>query len=315
MAVSYTEWTRPASSGEGEIFSRSWQPEKPQAVIELVHGMAEHSGRYDLFARFLAGHGFAVYANDHAGHGMSARQQGYFAARNGWEYVVQDINALMDQAAESNPGLPLFLFGHSMGSFLSRSYLTRFGQRLRGCVLCGTMGENPAIRAGKAMAAMQCRLRGPRSSGRLLDKIATAGYNKRIQDPVSKSAWLSSVDQVCLDFDADAMCGFLFTASGYFDLFTGLTEVTSPQWAQKVPKGLPVFLIAGEEDPVGNYGAGPRQVAQALMDAGCAQVQLKLYPGMRHEVLNERGKERVYADVLDWLQPFILEGPKPGINH
>lgn len=305
MKIAYKEWTRPASSGEGEIFSRSWVGEEPKAVIQLVHGMAEHSARYDHFARFLCENGFAIYANDHAGHGMSARQQGYFAARNGWECVVRDINALMDEAAQNHPGLPLFLMGHSMGSFLSRSYLARYGERLRACVLCGTMGENPGIKAGKALAALQCRLRGPRSSGKMLDKIATGTYNSRIQKPVNKSAWLSTVDQVCIDFEADAMCGFPFTASGYHDLFTGLTEITSPQWAQKVPKELRVFLVAGLEDPVGSYGEGPKQVANWLKEAGVKQVDLKLYPAMRHEILNEKDKQQVYADVLGWLQEWV----------
>lgn len=305
MTTAYKEWTRPASSGEGEIFSRSWTGEFPRAVIQLVHGMAEHSGRYDHFARFLAANGFAVCANDHAGHGMSARQQGYFAARNGWEHVVQDLNALMDEAAGEHPGLPLFLLGHSMGSFLSRSYLARYGERLSGCILCGTMGENPGIRAGKALAAMQCRLRGPKSAGRLLDKIATGSYNSRIKNPVNSAAWLSTVDQVCLDFAADAMCGFPFTASGYYDLFTGLAEITSPQWAARVPQNLPIFLVAGEEDPVGSYGEGPKQVASWLREAGVKQVSLKLYPGMRHEILNEKDKEQVYADLLGWLQGLL----------
>lgn len=305
MTIAYKEWTRPASSGEGEIFSRSWTGESPRAVIQLVHGMAEHSGRYDHFARFLAANGFAVYANDHAGHGMSARQQGYFAARNGWEHVVRDLDALMDEAAGEHPGLPLFLLGHSMGSFLSRSYLARYGERLSGCILCGTMGENPGVKAGKALAALQCRLRGPRSSGRLLDKIATGSYNSRIQNPVNSAAWLSTVDEVCIRFAADAMCGFPFTALGYYDLFTGLTEISSPQWAAQVPQSLPVFLVAGEEDPVGSYGEGPRQVAGWLREAGVKQVDLKLYPGMRHEILNEKDKEQVYADLLAWLQGLL----------
>ena len=310
MDIAYKEWTRPASSGEGEIFSRSWIGPQPKAVIELVHGMAEHSGRYGHFARFLAGNGFAVYANDHAGHGMSARQQGYFAARSGWECVVKDLDALMDEAAQAHPGLPLLLMGHSMGSFLSRSYMARYGEKLAGCVLCGTMGRNPAIKTGKALAALQCKTKGPRSIGKMLDKISTDVYNKRIKNPVNTAAWLSTDDQVCIDFAADAMCGFPFTAQGYYDLFTGLTEVTAPQWAGRVPKGLPVFLVAGEEDPVGSYGAGPRQVAEDLRAAGVQQVDCKIYPGMRHEILNEIGKEQVYSDVLGWLQGVLAAGQR-----
>lgn len=301
MSVEVKEWFRPASSGWGQIFSRRWLGEDPKAVLVMAHGMAEHSGRYDHFARFLAENGFAVYMNDHAGHGRSAQIKGHFADKNGWEHVVSDLNALMDQAGEAHPGLPLLLMGHSMGSFLARSFLIRYGQRLRGCVLCGTMGKNPGVPAGKALSAVQMKVLGPRSRGEKLNSLATAGYNRRIENPVNASAWLSTDDSVCKAFEADPLSNFAFTAAGYHDLFTGLEEISSPQWAQKVPQDLPVFLIAGEQDPVGNYGQGPRQVADWLLAAGVRNVQMKLYPGMRHEVLNEKGKEQVYADVLAWL--------------
>lgn len=305
MAVEVKEWFRPASSGWGQIFSRSWTDGEPKAVILIAHGMAEHSGRYDHFARFLCENGFAVYMNDHAGHGRSAQIKGHFADKNGWECVVKDLNALMDQAVERHPGLPVFLMGHSMGSFLSRSFIARYGERLSGCVLCGTMGRNPGVPLGRALALAQIKLMGPRSTGRRLDAIASAGYNKRIERPVNGSAWLSTDDAVCRAFEADPLSCFPFTAAGYLDLFNGLTEISSPDWAGRVPKGLPILLIAGDQDPVGNYGEGPKQVAGWLREAGVRGVELKLYPGMRHEVLNEIGKEGVYQDVLAWLDAHM----------
>ncbi len=304
------EWFRPASSGWGQIFSRSWVEESslPRAVIVIAHGMAEHSGRYDHFARFLAENGFAVYMNDHTGHGRSAQIKGHFADKNGWECVVKDLNALMDQAAERHPGLPVFLMGHSMGSFLTRSFIVRYGERLAGCIICGTMGKNPGVPLGRAIASAQIRLMGPRSRGTRISKLASAGYNKRIEHPVNESAWLSTDDDVCRAFEADPLSDFPFTAAGYLDLFTGLSEISSPEWAGKVPKELPVFLIAGDQDPVGNYGAGPRQVASWLTEAGVRHVRIKIYPGMRHEVLNEVGKEEVYSDVLGWLEEVLTKG-------
>ncbi len=301
MSVTVQEWFRPASSGWGQIFSRSWVEEEPRAVLVIAHGMAEHSGRYDPFARFMAEHGFAVYMNDHAGHGRSAQIKGHFADKDGWECVVRDLHALACQAGERHPGLPVFLMGHSMGSFLSRSYIARYGQELKGCVLCGTMGKNPAVPAGKAMASLQARIMGPRSTGKKLNQLATTGYNKRIANPVNASAWLSTDDQVCRDFEADPLSNFPFTAAGYRDLFTGLSEISSPSWARRVPQELPVFLVAGDQDPVGQYGEGPRQVAEMLRAAGVRDVRLKLYPGMRHEILNENGKEEPCQDILDWL--------------
>ena len=211
----------------------------------------------------------------------------------------------MDQTVERHPGLPVFLMGHSMGSFLTRSFITRYGQRLTGCVICGTMGKNPGVPLGKAIASAQIKLMGPRSTGSRIDKLSSAGYNKRIENPVNSSAWLSTDDSVCKAFEADPLSFFPFTAAGYRDLFAGLSEISSLDWAQKVPKDLPVLLIAGDQDPVGNYGAGPRQVADWLQAAGVRSVQLKLYPGMRHEVLNEIGKEEVYSDVLKWLEELV----------
>ncbi len=301
------EWFRPASSGWGMVFSRRWLNEErePKAVLVIAHGMSEHSGRYDHFARFLAEKGFAVYMNDHPGHGRSAQIKGHFADKDGWEHTVSDLNALMDQAAGNHPGLPLFLMGHSMGSFLTRCYIVRYGQRLGGCVICGTMGQIPGVPLGRALASAQCRLLGPRSSGKSIDKLVSSGYNKRIEHPVNASAWLSRDDAVCKKFQADPLCGFPFTAGGYRDLFTGLSEISSPHWPSRVPKELPILLIAGEEDPVGSYGQGPRQVTEALRRAGVRDVTLKLYPGMRHEVLNELGKETVYEDVLGWLSKTL----------
>lgn len=301
------EGFHPASSGWGQIFSRSWVEEssEPRAVIVIAHGMAEHSGRYDHFARFLAENGFAVYMNDHAGHGRSAQIKGHFADKNGWECVVKDLNSLMDQAVERHPGLPVLLMGHSMGSFLSRSFIARYGDRLSGCIICGTMGKNPGVALGKAVAAAQMKLMGPRSRGERISKLASTGYNKRIEVPVNDSAWLSTDDAVCRAFEADPLCNFPFTAAGYYDLFTGLMEISSLEWARRVPKSLPIFLIAGDQDPVGNYGEGPKQVAGWLREAGVQSVRLKLYPGMRHEVLNEIGKEEVYQDVLGWLEEHI----------
>lgn len=303
MSVTVHEWFRPASSGWGQIFSRSWVGSDPKAVLVLVHGMSEHSGRYDHFARFLVENGFAVYMNDHAGHGRSAQVKGHFADKNGWECVVKDIDTLTDYAVEKHPGLPVFLMGHSMGSFLSRSYIVRYGaaRHLSGCIICGTMGKNPGVGVGKAVATAQIKLMGPRSRGDILSRLSSTDYNQRIENPVNGSAWLSTDDQVCKAFEADPLCNFPFTAAGYRDLFTGLAEISSPQWAGKVPKDLPIFLIAGDQDPVGNYGEGPKQVAEWLRAAGVREVQLKLYPGMRHEVLNEIGKEEAYQDVLDWL--------------
>lgn len=293
------QWMRPASSGEGEIFSQSWIPDAPKAVLQIAHGMSERSDRYDDFARFLAGHGYVVCMNDHAGHGPYAQTKGYFAEDGGWLHVVQDMKNLMDEVTAQYPGLPVFLMGHSMGSFLTRSYIIRHGG-LTGCILSGTMGHNGALRLGRMLAALQKKVKGSKSPGKLLAKMAMGGYNSQIENPVNGSAWLSTVDDVAIAYEADEHSAFIFTAGGYYDLFSGLLEVTDKGWAEKVPTDLPIYLFAGDADPVGNYGKGPLEVYEALQRTG-HDVELKLYPGKRHEMLNESNREEVYADVLGWL--------------
>lgn len=302
------EWARKASSGEGEIFSRLWVQAQPKAVIELAHGMAEHGERYDHFARFLVEQGYAVCMNDHAGHGRSGGTKGHFADKNGWVHVVSDLHLLRQEVSGQYPGLPFFLMGHSMGSLLSRSYLTRY-DGLTGCVLCGTIGVNPALGAGLALSSLQMKIRGPRSQGRMLDKLTSMGTLKRIAAPVNSFAWLTTVNEVCEAYEKDENCGYPFTAAGYHDLFTGLKAVTGTGWAEQVPKNLPLFVIAGAEDPMGAYGKGPQQVFGWLKETGHEKAALKLYPGMRHEILNEREKEQVYRDVLVFLDG-CLQGEK-----
>ncbi|QUH18451.1 alpha/beta fold hydrolase [Alkaliphilus sp. B6464] len=301
--VEKKQWMRSASSGDGKIFSRLWVGEEKRAVLQIAHGMAEHSARYDDFACFMAEHGYVICMNDHAGHGPYARTKGHFSDKDGWEHVVQDMKNLMDEVSEQYQGLPVFLMGHSMGSFLSRSYIIRNGG-LTGCVLAGTMGYNGGLRFGRMLAIIQKKLKGPKSRGKFLDKLGTGNYNKRISNPVNNFAWLSTVDEVCIAYEEDEYCGFEFTAAGYYDMCSGLMEINSSDWAAKVPKDLPLYLLAGDDDPVGNYGKGPREVYDALVATG-HDAQLKLYPGKRHEMLNESNRQEVYNDVLDWLDKHI----------
>jgi alpha-beta hydrolase superfamily lysophospholipase len=318
--ISDYEWLRPASSGQGEIFSRLWLPgavmeaipsaptvTPPRAIIQIAHGMAEHSARYDEFARFLTGKGFVVCMNDHAGHGAHADKNGtlgYFADERGPYHVTEDMHSLFDAVIKKDSTLssiPKFLLGHSMGSFLSRKYISKYGGELAGCILSGTAGRNPALAAGKTLAALQVKVKGPKSEGKLLSKIGFGSYNKRIGSPVNCDAWLSTVDDVCIRYKDDPYCGFPFTALGFYDLFSVMGEISEPGWAPSVPKSLPLYIVSGAEDPVGAYGKGVTEVYDRLKKTGHEDVTLKIYPGGRHEMLNESNREEVYEDVLAWL--------------
>ncbi|MDR1028702.1 MAG: alpha/beta hydrolase [Clostridiales Family XIII bacterium] len=299
------QWTRPASCGEGEIFSRLWAGEEKRAILQIAHGMSEHSGRYVDFARFMASRGYVVGMNDHAGHGRSARTLGYFAERDGPDHVIGDMKALMDELTARYAGLPTFLLGHSMGSFLARKYITRCGDELAGCLISGTMGKNRLLTLGKVISAVQKKLIGPKSRGRLLTLIAFGSHNKRIKHPVNVYAWLSTADEACVDFKNDALCGFHFTAGGFSDLFALVGEINAPDWAAKVPISLPIYIFSGAEDPVGAYGRGPTEVYEALAATGHANLKLKLYPNGRHEMLAELNRLEVYEDVLAWLDARV----------
>jgi alpha-beta hydrolase superfamily lysophospholipase len=189
-----------------------------------------------------------------------------------------------------------------MGSFLARKYMAAYGDDLAGCILSGTMGPGRPFGLAQMIASIQKKLKGGKSIGKFLTGISFGSHNKRIAHPVNRCAWLSTVDRVCEDYVKDPHCGFSFTAAGYYDLFSMLKEVNASGWAALVPKDLPVYLFSGEADPVGDYGRGPQQVFDRLKSAGLTDVELKLYPEGRHEMLNEANRSEVYDDVLRWIE-------------
>jgi len=305
MDIDKKEWLRSASSGLEDIMSVRWSGESPRAVIQLAHGMAEHTARYDDFASFLVSKGFAVYMNEYAGHGRHAKILGYFAENNGMDYVIADIKSLEETARQENPGLPVFIMGHSMGSFIVRKYITIYGAGLAGCILSGTAGKNKAVGGGLLVASLQKKIKGPTSTGKMLTAMSFGSYTKKIENPVNAHAWLSRDDEICRAYKDDKYCGFKFTASGFYDLLTLLKEINAKGWEEKVPKTLPVYLFAGAEDPVGDYGNGVIEVYERLKKTGLEDLNCKLYPGGRHEMLNELNKQEVYGEVIEWLDARV----------
>jgi len=292
-----------SATGLGEIYSKLWLPDSaPGAVVQIAHGMAEHIERYALFAEFLCGHGIAVAANDHAGHGKSAdtAHRGYFGESGGWEAVLKDMKALHDQAAERFPGVPYILMGHSMGSFLARSYATRYGEGIRALILSGTAGSNPVLGVAKAMARNEKKKNGPMQPSPRISDMSFGSYNKQFLPARTPFDWLSRDTETVDRYVADPGCGFPFTAEAYLDVFTGLSEISGPAWAKKVPK-VPIQLFSGAKDPVGGSGKGVLQVKKWLEDTG-HDVTFKLYPEGRHEMLNEINRSEVYNDVLAFIE-------------
>ncbi|MDO4572482.1 MAG: alpha/beta hydrolase [Clostridia bacterium] len=311
MKVNQREKRFASATGICDIRYRMWIPEEPRAALQITHGMAEHIDRYSDFAGFLAQNGVLVYGCDMASHGKSLGEgepRGWFGAQNGWDALVQDMRTLRDIVKSEFPALPYILMGHSMGSFLARSYAGRDGADFEAFIFSGTAGKNPVLGVGKLLARREIKRTGGKLPSQSLYNLSFGSYNRAFKPNRTDSDWLSrdsaQVDKYC----ADEACGYPFTASGMLDLFTGLGEVSSREWARRVPKK-PILIFSGAADPVGGAGRGVRQVAGWLSDTGHA-VELKLYKGGRHEMLNEINKEEVYNDVLLFIDAVEILGER-----
>lgn len=293
-----------------EIFIRQWaQVEHPHGVLQIAHGMAEHSGRYARLAAFLNTLGFIVVANDHRGHGQTgekAERMGYFAEKNGFDQVVDDLYAINRWIQGQFPKLPIILLGHSMGSFLTRRYLQKYGKTLKGAILMGSGGDpGLAARVGRCIALWQMR-KDPTKPSELLDKMAFGGFNKAIKNPQTKFDWLSRDPEEVQKYLDDPHCGMVCSSGFFFDLFTGLRLIHDPALLGGIPKDLPILVISGAADPVGKNGAGIRQFVKQLQKQGISNMEIKLYPGARHEILNEMNRDEVMRDLGRWLADQVI---------
>ncbi|MFW5470661.1 alpha/beta hydrolase [Knoellia sp. CPCC 206435] len=286
-----------------------WLPDGPtHGVVQIVHGMAEHAARYERFAEALTGAGYAVYAHDQRGHGHTAAKadHGIFADRDGWSTVVADVSTVTEFAQTEHPGLPVVLFGHSMGSFVSRAYAALHSARLAGLVLSGTGGNpGPLAAVGKAVAGVQSRVRGRRHQSGLMTKLTFGQYNAAFKPARTDFDWLSRDEAEVDKYVADPLCGNVFSAAFYADLLGGLQQINRSAAFAAVPRDLPVLVFSGSADPVGGGGKGVREVAEAYRSAGLSDVTLTIYPDARHEMLNETNRDEVTADVIAWLDAHL----------
>ena len=290
-----------------ELEKRLWLPEgQPKAMLQLVHGMAEHIGRYDATAQRMNEAGYAVVGHTHLGHGEKAERLGYFAKDNGWDALIQDTHTLRLETEAACPGLPYFLLGHSMGSFVVRCYCLQQGAGLTGVILSGTGHFKPSILAAASLVArLQCAMGGETKPSALLQRMSSAGYNKTYGDVRTSFDWLSADEAVVNAYIEDPYCGFPFTAQAYWDLFNGLKRLYPGKMAAQ-EKDVPVLLLSGDRDPVGNYGRGVRKVAEEIKAAGVRDVTMKLYPGNRHELFNDLDRETVWNDLIHWTKEAML---------
>ena len=296
----------PSARAGFTVYAREWLPERPaRAVIQIVHGIAEHIGRYEEIARFLSGYGFLVCGEDHLGHGRTAEggNYGFFAPADGWDLVVRDVRRLRELEGEKYPTLPYFLLGHSMGSFLTRTYLIAYPGTLDGAILSGT-GQEPAplVALGRALSALECRRLGPQGVSPLVDTLSLGAYNRRFRPNRTSVDWISR-DPAAVDaYLADPLCRSKPTVSMFRDMMEGLQFIAVRDNLRKMDPSTPVLLLSGDRDPVGGMGKGVRKVQNMFLDAGCTDVTLKLYPGGRHEMFHEVNQQEVFQDLLAWLE-------------
>ena len=310
MAI-FQEFTFPSSDGASHIHVCRWAPDdgEPRGIVQLAHGIAEHIMRYDAFARFLADKGFAVFGNDHLGHGKSCENEEdycWFGDDHGWFLALEDMHRLSERARDEDPGIPFFLFGHSMGSFLARTFLINYPGEVDGCVLSGTGQQAPELcNAGILVAKAEALRLGKKGRSPLVNKLCFANYNVRIKDPRTDCDWLTRENAVVDEYVADGLCGGIPTNGLVIDMLNGIRYIQKRSNLEKMDKSTPILFLSGAEDPVGDYGRGVTKACTSFRAVGCTDVTLKLYTGGRHEMLNELNRDEVYADVLAWMEARI----------
>ena len=274
----------------------------PKAIIQLVHGMCEYKERYVPFMEFLCSEGYACVIHDHRGHGASVKSAddlGYFYG-GGWNGIVSDILTVNEEIRKMYPESPVYLFGHSMGSLAVRSFTKRHDDRLDGLIVCGSPSRNPAAGAGKMLAKIIAALKGERHRPALIQKIAFDGFNKRFSSE-GPNAWLSTDKENVRSYNADPLCGYCFTCNGFIGLFDLMTDTYSSIGWQLAKPGLPVHFIAGSDDPCIISLKGFNEAVGHMKAMGYANVTAKTYEGLRHEILNEVGREIIWQDVASLL--------------
>ena len=302
------EFTFPSADGKTAIHAVEWLPEgAPRAVLQIAHGVSEYVLRYEDFAGYLTERGFAVVGNDHLGHGLSVSDGAprlYFGPKGSWNWVVEDMEQLRKLTHEKFPNLPYFLLGHSMGSFLTRTYLIRYPGTVKAAVIMGT-GWQPraAITGGLALANAIAAVSGENAASELVTELAFGSYNKLFAPNRTKVDWLSADESNVDDYIADPLCGADATVGLFRQMLHGIRFNQRQSHLRQMDREMPVLFVAGDKDPVGNCGKGVRQTYDAFRAAGMRDCTLKLYPGLRHEILNEKAYT---ADITKNIEAWLL---------
>ena len=303
-----TEFTFLSTDGKTQLHGMRWEPDggSVRAVLQICHGVAEHIARYDAFARYLNGLGIAVVGHDHLGHGLSLPEGGppvYFGESNTWNTVVDDIYVLHQRIRLWYPDVPLCIMGHSMGSFLTRTYLIRYPGTVKAAIIMGTGWQPKAVIAGgMAVAKAVGAVVGENGTSDLVTNLAFGAYNKLFAPNRTSCDWLSADEGNVDAYMADPLCGADATVGLFRQMLSGIRFNQKLSNLRQMDPRIPVLFVAGEKDPVGDCGNGVRRTYQEFRRAGVQDCTLKLYPGLRHEILNEKAQQQqIFEDIGQWL--------------
>ncbi len=296
---------------QSQLYAVRYTPEgvEPWCVVQIVHGMAEHIERYEAFAKFLTDRGVVVTGASHLGHGKSVGEgqiQGYFCKVDPATVLVRDVHRLKKMTESIYPNLPYFILGHSMGSFITRNYISRYGTGIEGAIIMSS-GMMPAgmIKASKLAMNIISKVHGEKHVSKFCDNLAFGNYNARIENPKTPVDWLSTDEKEIQKYIEDPMCGFTFTMNGFKGLMELIDRAHKAEYLEKIPVELPVYVIAGEEDPLGPYGFVVTELPKIYAQYGVKKVDAKAYKNARHELLNEACREEVMEDIYAWLKKEV----------
>lgn len=299
--------------GKSKLHAVRYAPDDAEdirCVVQIVHGMSEYAERYEEFAEFLTARGCVVTGEDHMGHGKSVGKTGkygYFCEQDPATVLVRDVHRLKKATQALYPDVPYVIMGHSMGSFIVRNYMFRYGTGVSAAIIMGTgMQSAGLLRLSKILSFIQKILCGPKHVSGLIDKLAFGSYNKQIENPRTPADWLSRDAERVDKYVVDPMCGFVFTVNGFATLFELISRLHKRENLERIPKTLPVFMLSGDADPVGDYGRGVQKAYESLKDVGIENITLKMYEGGRHELLNETNRAEVMDDVFRWIEETVL---------
>lgn len=295
-----------SKNGKTKIRALKWIPEAEiNAVLQISHGMLEHMERYDEFARYMNDNGVLVVGNDHLGHGSSVNSEegrGFFGD-GGYDVLIEDMHSLMTRTKKEYPDVPYYLLGHSMGSFLTRYFITVYGKEIDGAIIMGTAQQSKGlVKFGLVLTSLMAKFKGWNYRSKLINHLVLGSNNNKFKPARTKSDWLTRDEEIVDEYLADERIDFIFTLNGFYNLFRIMTEMNETERLNNIPRELSVLFISGNDDPVGDFGKGIKKAYDIFKGLKIKNVSIKLYEDDRHEILNELDREQVYEDILSWME-------------